>query len=429
MLDAVVDCMAGYAVRLAEGHALFHEVIGEVRGVGEVFADCFEHDVAFYFHAADELSVDGEAEFDCVDGIEQAFFVFLKVFVVSQRQAFDGGEHCHEVADGASRLAAHEFRYIGVFLLRHHAGAGAVCVVEFYEGKFARAPEDDFFADAAQVDHEDGCCREEFHDVVAVADGVEAVGINCVEVQLVSYVLTVDREGRAGKCACAERHDVAAFVHAFEAGEIALEHGEVRHHVMREQDRLRALEMRVAGHDHVFVFFCGVGKCFLQCFDELCYFDRFAAHVHMRVECYLVVAASCCVQSAAGFADGFSQAFFDVHMNVFEIDGEIEIACFDLGEDVLETADDCFYIVVAQNAHFVEHFGMGDAAGDVFMVHALIEVDRSLKFIDHFVGGFGEPAAPHLFCHYLRPAFSFMIARTLSGRPNRLMKPVPSAWL
>ena len=90
-------------------------------------------------------------------------------------------------------------------------------VVQLDEGELARAPEDDFLGEPREMHHEDGGGGEEFHDVVAVADGIEAVRVNGVEVKLLRHELAVNGERRARKRTRAERHDVRTLVNAQEA--------------------------------------------------------------------------------------------------------------------------------------------------------------------------------------------------------------------
>ncbi len=277
------------------------------------------------------------------------------------------------------------------------------------------------------MDHENRGRGEELHDVVAVANGVEAVRVDVLEVELLLHELAVDWEGRAGERAGAKRHDVRALVDALKAGEVAREHPEVREQVMREQDWLCALQMRVARHDDVAVLLRRLDERALQVLNLLLHSHDLAAHVHVRVERDLVVAAARRVQAAAGLADGVGQALLDVHVDVLEIDGELELPSLDLLEDVLEAGDDLVAVLLCDDAAFREHRGMRDGASDVLVVHALVEIDGGLELVDHLIGRLGETASPHSLAHLL--FFSCIRARTLSGRPKRLMKPVASAWL
>ena len=68
---------------------------------------------------------------------------------------------------------------------------------------------------------------------------------------------------------------------------------------------------------------------------------------------------------------------------------------------------------------------MSNGSRNILAIHTAVKSDGCLKLIDHLIGRLGEAAAPELFAHYFCP--SCMSARTLSGRPKRLMKPVASA--
>ena len=61
--------------------------------------------------------------------------------------------------------------------------------------------------------------------------------------------MPVKREGGAGDGSGAERAEVHAGAGVGEAGEVAVEHGDVGQQPMGDQDGLRALEVGVAGHD------------------------------------------------------------------------------------------------------------------------------------------------------------------------------------
>ena len=414
-------------VRLSERHAFLHEVVGKVGGVGEVFRDGALHDVLLDRHAAKECGVDGEAELHGIDGVEHAFLVFLQILVVGERQSLDDREHRHEVADDAPGLAAHKLRDVGVLLLRHHGRAGAVRVVQLDEGELARAPEDDFLGETRQVHHEDGGGGEEFHDVVAVADGIEAVRVDGVEVKLLCHERAVDGERRARKRTRAERHDVGALVDAQEARKVAREHGEVSKHVVREEDGLRALQMRVARHDRVGIALRRLDERTLQVGDAAEHGERLAAHIEVRVERDLVVAAARRVQPAARLADRVGQSLLDVHMDVFERDGKVEVTVLDFLQDITKPGDDGIFIRFRDDAALGEHLRVRDAARDILAVHALVEGDRRLEIVDHLIRALGEATAPKLFAHFF-PAFSCMRARTFKGRPKRLMNPVASDW-
>ena len=109
-------------------------------------------------------------------------------------------------------------------------------VIELNEVELAAAPEDRLLGEAREMHHEDGGRREELHDVVAVAHGIEAVVIDLLEIKLARDEGAVDGECRAGERAGAERHDVHAAVDPLEAREVPREHGEIGEQMMREED-------------------------------------------------------------------------------------------------------------------------------------------------------------------------------------------------
>ena len=169
---------------------------------------------------------------------------------------------------------------------------------------------------------------------------------------------------------------------------------------MREEDRLRTLQVRVARHDHVGIALRRFDERTLQVSDAAEHGECLPAHIEVRVERDLVIAAARRVQSAARLANGVGQALLDVHVNVFERNGEVEIAVLDFLQDIAQPGDDGIFIRFRDDAALGEHF----------RVRAL-----------------GETTAPKLFAHFF-PAFSGMRARTFKGRPKRLMKPVASDW-
>lgn len=65
-----------------------------------------------------------------------------------------------------------------------------------------------------------------------------------------------------------------------------------------------------------------------------------ALHVHMEIQGALVVSGSCGVQAGTGIADVVRQPLFDIHMDIFEFDGEVKLSLIDLFLDFLETRCD-----------------------------------------------------------------------------------------
>ena len=163
---------------------------------------------------------------------------------------------------------------------------------------------------------------------------------------------------------------------------------------MRKQDRLSALEMSVARHDHFAIFRRAINDRLLQFDDQSLNFSRLTSDVQMHVERDLIISRASGVESAARLADPISQCLLDVHMNVFELDTELELAAIDLRADLLQAVDDLIAIVVGDDVLSGEHFRMRDRAFDVLTIQPLIESNRRLEFIDHLVRRLLETPAP-----------------------------------
>ena len=145
----------------------------------------------------------------------------------------------------------------------------------------------------------------------------------------------------------------------------------------------------------------------------------------MRIERDLIVAAACRMETAARLPNRIREALFDIHVDVFEFDTERKRPALDLREDVAQPLLNRCTILLGEDAHFRQHFGVRDRSRNVLAVHPTIELNGGLELVDHLIGCLGETTAPELLAHYFCP--SCMSARTLSGRPKRLMKPPASA--
>ena len=84
----------------------------------------------------------------------------------------------------AADLGANQLGEVGIFLLRHGAGAGGEGLGQIDEAELGGGVEGDFFGEAAGVEADQGERLQVFEDEVAVAGGVHAVGGGRGEVEL-----------------------------------------------------------------------------------------------------------------------------------------------------------------------------------------------------------------------------------------------------
>ena len=135
----------------------------------------------------------------------------------------------------------------------------------------------------------------EFHHIITVGHGIHRVVGNhrCVvgvhKAQLARDELAVQRQRGARQRAAAQR----AHVHAHEAIEqplvIALEHFHVSQQMMREINRLRALQMRVAGDEHFEIVFAKLNQRQLKVMNFIGEIADFLAQPHAGIQRDLII--------------------------------------------------------------------------------------------------------------------------------------------
>ena len=102
------------------------------------------------------------------------------------------------------------------------------------------------------------------------------------------------------------------------------------------------------------------------------------------------------MQLLASDTDAVSQAGLDIHVHVFQAHRPLESARLDIRPDLVEALDNAVALVLGQHPHLGQHGGMGDGAGDVVVIEALVEVHRGGEALDEGIGGLAEPTAPGL---------------------------------
>src|SRR6266481_6008398 len=90
--------------------------------------------------------------------------------------------------------------------------------------------------------------RNIFEREIAVADGVEAVGSDARKTEIARERLAVERKSAAGERTGTEGAGISAGGRGGDALGVAMERFAVRKQPMRNQQRLRVLQMRGAGH-------------------------------------------------------------------------------------------------------------------------------------------------------------------------------------
>ena len=116
----------------------------------------------------------------------------------------------------------------------------------------------------------------------------------------------------------------------------------------------------------------------------------------------LVVAAAAGVELAADVADAVDEGPLDVHVDVFQLLAELELAGGDFVADLLQAGDDLVPLVVGEDAHFGEHVGVGDRAADIVGVEPAVEAHAFGELLDTAVRRLVKHTAPGLVWPKLR---------------------------
>ena len=303
--------------------------------------------------------------------------------------------------------------------------------------------------------HQNGKVAEKLQGVIPVGNPVQGVFHGSGKAQGLGGLVPVDGIGGARQSAGAQRTFVQPLKAVFQPGHIPFQHGPIGQKMLSKGDGLCSLQMGVAGHDGVFVLGSLLADGLFQ--SEKLGDDggNVPTDKKAEVQRHLVIPGAAGVQAFAGLADLLGQPGFDVHVDVFLIQLEFHLALFDVQKDLPEALLDGFVVLLGDDALFGQHSGVGLAALDVFFVKALVKGDGGVEGVHQRIGVLAESSGPkfHIVSlssfsvkrtgrrKFLRPGEFFKMdgpmayslpcsrsARTVSGRPHRLMKPVALVW-
>jgi hypothetical protein len=383
-------------VRLAEGQALAHEVVGEVGGGGVVRAGRLAHALRPEGERAQHGREHAEDGLQRVHAVEERLLVLLHVGVVGQRQPLHGGEHRGEVAVEPPRLAAHQLGHVRVLLLRHDRRPRGEGVGELHEAELARRPQGEIGGQAREVHAGQRRRGQELDHVVAVAHRVHAVRGGRAEAEVARERLAIDGEGGTGQRSRAEREAVVAPAAVAEALAVAGQHRHVGQQVVRQEDRLSALHVRVAGHGRGRVLLRAVEQRALELGEPLVDVAQDVAQVESLVEGDLVVARPPRVQLAAHRARQLGEPALHVHVDVLELLAEGEAALGQLGLDAVEPGQQRLELRVRDQLGASQRARPGATALDVVGPEPAVEAERRGEGLRGRVGAGGEAPTPGL---------------------------------
>ena len=293
--------LADDAVRVTEGHALGHERVGELdreqiggQRRGEL--------VALRHERGNRGRQCLEQALEAVRRVEDGLFVFLQVLLVRARQALQEHGEPLRVGEQPRALSPREFEQVGVALLRQQAAAGAEAVGRLEPAEARRTRQHEILGEPRQVQAEHRRRVQVLERKVAIAHRVEAVGREAREAEPCRERVAVVLKRRARDGARTQRQAVGRLARRGEALLVAFERGDVREPEVREQHRLRRLQVRVRRARDVARAPRLAGDRALEPAHE---FDGLVAQAHdahAKQRRDLVVAAAAGVQPARGLA-------------------------------------------------------------------------------------------------------------------------------
>ena len=368
-----------------------------------------------------------------VGRIEERRLVLLEVAVVGERQALQRGEQRHQRARHAPGLAAHQLRHVRVLLLRHHRAAGREGVGQLDEAELLGRPQHELLGKAGEMHGRDRRGGQELDRRVAVRDRVHAVGRDAREAELARDEAPIEGEACARQRAGAERQLVGARAAVAEARPVARQHLVIGEQVVREEDRLRALEVRVAGEERVAMAAGERGERALHSGQGGVDGVALGAQPEAQVERHLIVPAPAGVELPADGADELGEPPLDRHVDVLVGGQEAEAAGVELAAHAREPALEARALAPGEEPRAHQRAHVRHAAGDVVRVEAAVEGQGGREGLGRGGGRRGEASGPRL--RRPRPGAAAIhgLLRSTSAlmrsrRPESRMNPPASAW-
>jgi hypothetical protein len=229
------------------------------------------------------------------------------------------------------------------------------------------------------VDADERGIEQKLGDEIAVTHRVQTVFAHARKAQFAREEFAINAERVARERACAQRQNRNARYAIVQARAITREHPKVRQQPVREQNRLRALQVRVTGHQHVEVLLSLFDECRLEIGElRLETRDRIEDE-EARVGSHLIVAAAPGVQLARDRADEFTQAAFDGGVDVFVTRLRGECAECEFLFDLCQTFQQRVAFGLADEIGARERTRVRATTANVHLVQSPVEAKRRVE--------------------------------------------------
>ena len=214
-------------------------------------------------------------------------------------------------------FAAGELGHVGIFLLRHNAGAGAKLIRELDKAKTRAHPQDQFFRQPRNVGHDQRGSSAEFDGEIPIGHRIQRILANGVESQFLGDELAINRIAGSGQSGGAQRQTVDPLAAIGQPANIPLQHLKIGHEVMAKRHRLCHLQMGETRHKRGGVGFRQANNRTLQRPQCQSNVVNAIAQIKPNIGRDLIVARAARVQPLARVADQFRETLFDIEVHIF----------------------------------------------------------------------------------------------------------------
>ena len=234
------------------------------------------------------------------------------------------------------------------------------------------------------MNHGNRACVVKVKQEVAIGNRVKGIGDHAIEAQFVGCFLAIERIRGASKRRRAQRIGVGGIECLLQASKVTSEHPVVSHEMVRKEHGLSMLHVRIARQNGAHILASSLDERLTHGIHVCHELGSKLLSIQASVGDYLVVAAAAGVQASARITDILSKHLFHGHVDVFIVDVEGEVTLFDGLFDIGQARNDVFGVFFGNYALRCQHTCMSAGAGNILMIHCLINRKGCAEFLCEF---------------------------------------------
>ncbi|OPY82896.1 MAG: hypothetical protein A4E70_00510 [Syntrophus sp. PtaU1.Bin005] len=302
---------------LSKRDAFHDEILGQIRRRRKAALGFLNHLFPVEVQMPYHFRQDVQAGFDRINGIEKGLLILLEIPVVGHGKPLQQGQQSHKIAVYPARLSPDELCHVRVLFLGHNAAARRESIGNFHKMKFPGGPENEIFAETAQMHHDQRGVKKELRDKIPVGNRIHAVVGYFGKPQQAGDVGPVN--GKRGACqgGSPKRHHIDPAMAVPQTRLVTVEHFPVSQEIMGKKDRLSLLQMRITGEDRFRLLPGEIKNDRLEGCHTIEDRHDFGPEIEPDIQCDLIVAASASMKLCPCLSRSPNQGFFNRHVNVF----------------------------------------------------------------------------------------------------------------